>query len=170
MTACECPAAGFCQRYKRVQVDHHWQICQGAILSTEQQEQYRKNWATLAAGAKPKPNKRSKQTPQHGPGTELKKLLAELGITNFAGCGCGNKMRQMNRWGVEGCRENFATIRGWIAEAQAKAGWLATITAATRAATTGLALRTNPRDIPGSLVHLAIERAAQRNTTTEAAP
>ena len=96
-----------------------------------------------------------------GPGTELKKLLAELGITDLAGCGCEKKSAQMNRWGVEGCRENFARIRGWIAEAQKKAGWLATITAATRAATSGLALQIDLTDVAGSLALIAIERAAK---------
>jgi hypothetical protein len=94
-----------------------------------------------------------------GPGAELRKLLIELGVEGFEGCGCGSKAAQMNRWGVEGCRENFDAIRGWIADAQAKAGWLATITAAANAATSGLAMQIDPLDIPGSLVRLAIERA-----------
>jgi hypothetical protein len=105
-----------------------------------------------------------------GPGSELKKLLAKLGITSFDGCGCESKVAQMNRWGVAGCRENFDTIRGWIAEAQAKAGWTTTITAAAKAATSGLALQLDPLDIPGSLVRLAIERAACRSTTMSEAP
>lgn len=98
--------------------------------------------------------------PSRGPGTELKALLAELGITDFAGCGCDTKAARMNRWGVEGCRENFETIRGWIAEAQAKAGWSTTIIAAIAAAKSGVALQINPVDIVGSLVRIAIQRAA----------
>jgi hypothetical protein len=41
-----------------------------------------------------------------------------------------------------------------------KADWSAKITAATRAATSGLALQLDPLEIAGSLVQLAIERAA----------
>jgi hypothetical protein len=66
----------------------------------------------------------------------------------------------MNRWGVDGCRAHFDEIREWLIKAQAQAGWSATLTAATRAATSGLALQLDPLDIAGSLVQLAIERAA----------
>jgi hypothetical protein len=113
----------------------------------------------LYADSLKKPTRTLPRAPQHGPGTELKKLLAELGITSFKGCDCESKAAQMNRWGVEGCRERFYTLRGWIVEAQEKAGWLATITAAANAATSGLALQIDPLDVPGSLVRLAIERA-----------
>lgn len=101
-------------------------------------------------------------TPIDGPGTELKQLLTELGIVSLGGCGCESKAAQMNRWGVDGCRENFKKIRNWIAAAQAKADWLTTITAATRAAASGIAIHIDPLDIPGSLVRLAIERAENR--------
>lgn len=88
---------------------------------------------------------------------ELKKLLTELGVTNFKGCGCNDKAAQMNRWGVDGCRENFDTIRGWITEAQAATGWATTISVALKAAVSGLAI--NPTEIAGILVRIAIERA-----------
>lgn len=92
-------------------------------------------------------------------GTELKRLLRELGITDFAGCGCNEHVAQMNAWGIDGCREHFETIRGWIQEAQAKASWATTITATIRAATSGIALQIDPADVAGSLVRLAIERS-----------
>jgi hypothetical protein len=95
----------------------------------------------------------------NGPGTELKKLLAELGVTGFKGCGCNDKAAQMNRWGVEGCLANFDTIRDWISEAQAAAGWATKITAAVKAAVSGLPI--NPADIAGSLVRIAIERVSK---------
>jgi len=95
---------------------------------------------------------------ERGPGTQLKLLLQELGVTSFAGCGCDDKVSQMNRWGVEGCRENFDTIRGWIADAQAKASWSTKIAATIAAASTGIAREINPVDIAGSLVRIAIER------------
>jgi hypothetical protein len=105
-----------------------------------------------------------------GPGTELKKLLAELGIKDFAGCSCEKHAAQMNAWGVEGCRENFETIRGWLIEAQAAADWKFCATAAYRAVFTGLAFKIDPLDVPGSLVRLAIAMAAASNTTMSATP
>lgn len=76
----------------------------------------------------------------------------------------------MNRWGVDGCRANFSTIRAWIVESQAKAGWAVKIEATVRAATSGLALQFDPLDTSGSLVRLAIERAEVSNTTRSTAP
>lgn len=108
--------------------------------------------------AKPDNRRRRRQVVQ-GPGTELKKLLAELGLTGVQGCGCNAKAAQMNRWGVAGCRERFEEIRQWLAEARGKATWLETLSAAAAAVTTGLAAQIDPRDIEGSLLRLAIERA-----------
>jgi hypothetical protein len=97
-----------------------------------------------------------------GPGTELKALLAELGITEFKGCGCCDKVRQMDAWGIDGCKEHFAEIRAWLIEAQAKASWFDKVKAAALAATSGLATHTDPLDIAGSLVRLAIQRAEEK--------
>lgn len=94
-----------------------------------------------------------------GPGTELKRIFADLGVTNFTDCNCDKKATQMDVWGVAGCRENFEVIRGWIDEAQKKASWSTKIDAAIAAATNGIALQINPTNIAGSLVRLAIERA-----------
>lgn len=118
----------------------------------------------LFADSLKKPSRELPRTPQHGPGTELKKLLAELGITSFKGCDCESKAAQMNRWGVEGCRDRFNTIRGWIDEAQSKAGWATKIAAAANVVTSGLALQIEPLDIPGSLVRIAIERGCRMPT------
>lgn len=113
---------------------------------------YRRLWNDPADQPRlPKPSAR-------GPGTELKKLLAELGITNFAGCSCDAKAAQMDEWGVEGCRANFETIRGWLSDAQAKAGWIATIKAAMRVATSDVALEIDLTNVAGSLVRIAIGR------------
>lgn len=159
---CQCPAAGFCHVLQRRMSAHHHAICQHKVLTPAKCEVYQQNWQQLATA-------QAASNDPTGPGSKLKELLAELGIKNFAGCGCASRMRQMNRWGVVGCRENFAAIRGWIAEAQAKAGWSATLTAATRATTSGLALQIDPLDIPGSLVRIAINRAAA-DTICTAAP
>lgn len=144
---CQCPAAGYCPVLQRMMGAHHHAICQHKVLTPAKCKVIQSNWQQLATAQ------------ANGPGTQLKKLLTELGIKSFIGCGCEQKMWQMNIWGIEGCRQRANTIRGWIAEAQSKTGWLATITAATNAATSGLALQIDPLDIPGSLVRLAIERA-----------
>jgi hypothetical protein len=49
-----------------------------------------------------------------GPGTELKKLLEQLGFTDSSGCGCDKRAAQMNLWGVAGCQENRDMIIGWL--------------------------------------------------------
>ena len=51
-----------------------------------------------------------------GPGTELHRLLGRFGIYMKRGCACKARMVQMNKWGVEGCRENVETILEWLKE------------------------------------------------------
>lgn len=62
--------------------------------------------------------------PDYGPGTELKKLLAELGLQPSSGCECEARARQMNAWGPDGCREHRAEIITWLKEEADKAGWV----------------------------------------------
>lgn len=59
--------------------------------------------------------------PPKGPGTELMKLIKELGITTFAGCGCASKVAQMNAWGPDGCEKQVGVIVIWLKEAVVKA-------------------------------------------------
>lgn len=70
---------------------------------------------------------------QKGPGTIAHNLFAELGLKQKAGCKCGERIKQMNAWGIEGCIANRETIIGWWKEAyhettiaeRIKAGWQA---------------------------------------------
>jgi hypothetical protein len=101
----------------------------------------------------------NRQRRSDGPGTELKRLLASLGVTECTGCGCSDRAIQMNRWGVDGCRERFETIRAWLIEAQVKTSWFDKIRAGVNAARIGLPI--DLADIAGSLVRIAIERADQ---------
>ena len=91
-----------------------------------------------------------------GPGTELHDLLESLGITDYSGCQCRKRMREMNAWGVAGCREHRAEIITWLKEAAAERGWGAKFDAA-------LALCKQPWwtafDRYGSIVDEAIRRA-----------
>jgi len=54
--------------------------------------------------------------PAHGPGTELKKLLALIGITSAPDCACNAHAAEMDRMGGEWCAANLDTIVGWLRE------------------------------------------------------
>lgn len=58
-----------------------------------------------------------------GPGTQLKNLLAELGLQPSSNCQCDSRAAQMNAWGVIGCLDNRETIMGWLREEAEKASW-----------------------------------------------
>lgn len=58
-----------------------------------------------------------------GPGTDLKRLLAKLGITPTAGCGCDALARRMDAMGIEGCREHFEQIVDEMTVEAQKRGW-----------------------------------------------
>jgi len=60
----------------------------------------------------------------YGPGTELKAILSSVGINPSANCSCNARMRTMDDWGIEGCKENFDTIVGWLEEKAAEWGWI----------------------------------------------
>jgi len=51
-----------------------------------------------------------------GPGTELKKLLARVGIVATDSCPCNARAAEMDRRGVEWCETNIDTIVGWLRE------------------------------------------------------
>ena len=49
-----------------------------------------------------------------GPGAELTKLLARIGITAKPGCSCKRHASQMDAWGPDGCEANLEKIVGWL--------------------------------------------------------
>lgn len=59
----------------------------------------------------------------YGPGTELKAILASVGINPGAACSCHSRMLQMDVWGIEGCEREFNTIVGWLNESAEQWGW-----------------------------------------------
>lgn len=97
--------------------------------------------------------------PGHGPGTELKAMLAEMGVQPNASCDCLAKAERMDVWGVAECRRRRDEIVGWIREGQTKWGWQDKIKAAGRGLLNGLAFRLRLSDPVGSLVDEAIRRA-----------
>ncbi len=55
-----------------------------------------------------------------GPGTELKKGIARLGIKVKPSCACNRRVKEMNRHGTDWCRQNMDTIVGWLREEAAR--------------------------------------------------
>lgn len=98
-------------------------------------------------------------------GEEVHRLLAALGIYDAADCGCRDKMRIMNSWGVAGCRQNRATIVAWLRESAAQRSWVERLCA-------GVELLGQPWFFPfdpiGSLVDEAIRRAEMSSHTRAA--
>jgi len=71
--------------------------------------------------AYPKQPKQSNPTPlEQGPGTELKKLLAKIGIKASPTCSCNKRAKTMDENGIEWCEQNVETICDWLAEESAK--------------------------------------------------
>ena len=47
-------------------------------------------------------------------GTELKKLLAAIGIHSQPNCSCNKRAKMMDAAGPDWCEQNIATIVGWL--------------------------------------------------------
>ncbi len=60
------------------------------------------------------------KNPHPGAGTELKKLLATIGITSTPNCSCNRRAATMNSNGIEWCKQNMSTILDWLKEESAK--------------------------------------------------
>lgn len=97
--------------------------------------------------------------PGFGPGTELKAILRDVGITNQPGCDCNQKAEVMDRWGVSGCKDNYAQIVKWMREGAERWGWKGVFIAGAKSVLNGLAFRVNPLDPYPGLVQEAIRRA-----------
>lgn len=94
-----------------------------------------------------------------GPGTELRRLLLELGITTSDGCLCAARATQMDAWGAGGCREHREEISTWLREAASKRSWPEFLFSAVRAVSSGALSWIDPSNPYGSIVDEAIRRA-----------
>lgn len=93
------------------------------------------------------------------PGTQLKLILEELGITPSSECPCNEHVRLMDDWGVEGCKLHREEIIEWLRDEYECWGWRAILKHAAKGLFSGLAFKVSwPDPIPG-LVDLAITRA-----------
>jgi hypothetical protein len=113
-----------------------------------------------------KPDKPIRIWPKgYGPGTELAKMLADVGIDPPANCGCKATMREMDELGVEGCRKNRQAYIDRIKQNAEKWGWGKLSTMHTLAGVgvksmlNGLAWKVNWLDPFPGLVDEAIKRA-----------
>lgn len=102
---------------------------------------------------------RAQAMPLGGPGTELKAMLAELGIHDWHDCGCSDMAAQMDLWGVAGCEENRPGIVLHLQTKARERGWGDLLAAGWRSVTSGILLRLSLSDLYGSLVDEAIRRA-----------
>lgn len=103
------------------------------------------------------PIKAKEPTPVGGPGTELKRLFASLGVTGKPGCGCREVAAEMDRLGVVGVRAGLERLAGILREKAKEKGWMEKTKIALRATIRGIVL--NPFDVYGSLIELACRRA-----------
>lgn len=63
---------------------------------------------------------RPPSAPAGGAGTELKALLAKVGIKASPTCSCNTRAKIMDDNGIEWCEQNVETICDWLAEESAK--------------------------------------------------
>jgi hypothetical protein len=100
--------------------------------------------------------------PAGGPGTELKALLAELGIVPTRSCECNRKAEEMDRLGVGGVRRDRDRIVAWLREAQRKRSWGQQLAAAAKALASGLAWKLDPLDPAPGILEEALRRAGAK--------
>jgi len=101
----------------------------------------------------PKRFTKTSEKPTGGPGTELKGLLAELGIKSRGGCGCNNQAAAMDVLGVEGVRVNREKFRKVLEDGYHASTWWECAKASAVAVKLGL-----PKTLDG-LLDEALRRA-----------
>ena len=55
-------------------------------------------------------------------GTELKKLLAAIGIHSQPNCSCNKRAKMMDATGPDWCEQNISTIVGWLRQEATRRG------------------------------------------------
>lgn len=147
---CQCATAGYCHRMQRLMSPSLHRACKNNPAFRLSMES-RVNGVVVHSQPKP-------PEPKGGPGTELKLLLQELGLTEEQGCGCDTHAAQMDAWGVEGCHEHKDEIRQWLNEARGKTRMGKKLKAMVNMTIRGLYL--SPYDPIGNLIDEAIRRAS----------
>lgn len=96
--------------------------------------------------------------PGHGPGTELKAILAGLGFQPKQNCGCEAKAREMDILGVEGCREHRERLLTDIKANAVNWGW-DIVRAIPAAVWSGLAFQVSVLDPIPDVFDIAVDKA-----------
>lgn len=104
----------------------------------------------------------------HGVGSQIWRLLGQIGVKHDPNCDCMGWAEKLNQWGVAGCRLARAEIVERLQHARKQYGWARSIQAAARAAANaagdlaaGRRPWLNPLDPYGSLVDEGIRLAQQ---------
>lgn len=100
------------------------------------------------------------RSPVGNVGTQLRALFGSIGLSP-AGCRCNERVRLMDGWGTEGCREKKDEIVSWLRDEYKRVGWAAILTAVGKAVSTGLVFRLSVLDPVPDLVDEAIRRAEE---------
>lgn len=153
--SCEGPNPS-CPRFGEM-LGRRYEICQGKRVSLELRKRFLFRWADQPIVEKHPPTTSGERNWIEGPGTELKVLLASLGLT-AGGCHCDERATQMNRWGVTGCRERFEEIVAWLREEQKNRSWRDILLAGRNALLTGLVTKIKVLDPAPGLLEEAIRR------------
>lgn len=74
-------------------------------------------------------------------GTALKRIFQQIGINPKRTCNCVQLSKQMDEWGIEGCRLRRTRIVTALKESRKKWGWFDTFDAALKVATSSLAVK-----------------------------
>lgn len=93
-----------------------------------------------------------------GVGSQLWKILEQLGIKHTETCECLTFAEKMNSWGVEGCKIRRKEIIDHMKKNSINYGWGDFTKAIFLSVSTGIAFKINPLDIYGSLLDEAIIR------------
>ena len=170
-TACECPAAGWCARHQMHKSPTERHRCQTNP----------KLWNYWEAGKDPRQGQHVEEEPPRfietrgtgtltlhktsepprplldGPGSELFRLNADLGIVEKPGCDCRFLQGEMDRVGVVGCREQREQFLKRLRANADKYSWWDYLKAGANAVRLGLATRVNWTDSLPDLFDLAVD-------------
>ena len=142
-------------------------ICRGEIKTLEEVNKHRVNlWGLPPLGVERIPEPTGlKPSPRifTGPGDCLREIISQLGLGTAWCEGCVGRAKQMNVWGVDGCRKNFDTIVGWMNEQYRGVTWGQWSLAATKALSSGLIFSLNLLDPCRSIVEEALRRSEERS-------
>lgn len=162
---CICPVKGYCERYKRHMSGRPYQICadkcppEQPCPASDRREAILLHMLGLPA-PKLQTSGEAEEIWPPGPGTELLRLIEELGLVAIANCMCKGHARNMNVWGIEKCKEHRKLIAGWLRDGAKELDGVSKLKAMFRAAKSlGIKFKINLFHPYLSLVDEAIRRA-----------